>query len=113
MVSHEAAKYSLLKVLVSTVWHFFGGFTPPVRNVRDPREQNRVRYPLSAVIFTGIMMFLCRLGSRRQIGDQFSGNDSSQANVQALFNVETFPHGDTVNGIYSRLAPAYAGVRNA
>ena len=105
MVSHEAAKYSLLKVkvLVSTVWHFFDGFTPTVRNVRDPREQNRVRYPLSAVIFTGILMFLCRLGSRRQIGYQFRGNDPSQANVQALFGVETFPHGDTVNGVYSRL----------
>ena len=103
MASHDVEKYLLIKVFVSTVRHFFGGFTPPVGNVRDPRDQNRVKYPLKAMIFTGILMFLCRLGSRRQIGYQFRGNDPSQANVQALFDVETFPHGDTINAVYSRL----------
>ena len=41
MVCHEEEKYSLLKVFVSTVEHFFGGFGSIFRNLSDPRDVNR------------------------------------------------------------------------
>jgi len=104
MVSHEAAKYSLLKVLVSTVSHFFGGFGSIFGGLTDPRDPNRITYPLYALAFAGVWMYLCRLGSRRQIAHQFRNNGPSSANIQTLLGVADFPHGDTVNNAYSRLA---------
>ena len=53
--------------------------------------------------FTGALLFLCHLGARRQINHLFRGNGSSAAKFQALFGVETCPHGDTVNVLYSHL----------
>jgi hypothetical protein len=50
------------------------------------------------------MMFLCRLQARRQIG-LLLRNGPSVDKFQALFGVETFPHGDTLNEAFSKLAP--------
>jgi len=49
-------------------------------------------------------MFLCRLGSRRQIG-LLLRNPSCQHNLEALFSVATCPHGDTLDNAFSKLNP--------
>lgn len=49
-------------------------------------------------------MFLCRLGARRQIG-LLLRNGPSTANFQTLFNVDSFPHGDTLNDAFAQLDP--------
>ena len=122
--AHEEEKHALLKILVSTVAHFFGGFRSIFGDLTDPRDPNRITYPLYTLAFAGVWMYLCRLGSRRQIAHQFRNNGPSSANIQTLLGVAGFPHGDTVNNAYSRLevaevqecvtslseqAPAYAG----
>lgn len=53
------------------------------------------------------MMFLCRLQARRQIGLLLRNGPSAQK-FQALFGVETFPHGDTLNDAFSNLDPNQA-----
>jgi hypothetical protein len=60
-------------------------------------------YPLEALGFTGMLMFLCRLEARRQIALMFRGNGPSAAKFQVLFAVEMCPHGDTLNAAFSRL----------
>jgi hypothetical protein len=50
------------------------------------------------------MMFLCRLEARRQIG-LLLRNGPSVDKFQALFGVEAFPHGDTLNEVFSKLDP--------
>ena len=47
-------------------------------------------------------MFLCRLEARRQIG-LLLRNGPSVDKFQALFGVETFPHGDTLDDAFSKL----------
>ena len=42
MVSHEEEKHALLKILVSTVAHFFGGFRSIFGDLTDPRDPNRI-----------------------------------------------------------------------
>ena len=64
-----------------------------------------ITYPLEALGFIGVLMFLCRLGARRQIAHMFRGNGPSEAKFQALFDVETCPHGDTLNEAFSRVDP--------
>ena len=48
-------------------------------------------------------MYLCRLGSRREINYQFRGNLRSAAKFQLLFHVECAPHGDTLNYSFTRI----------
>ena len=50
------------------------------------------------------MMFLCRLGARRQIG-LLLRNGPSIEKFQALFGVDTFPHGDTLDDTFAKLDP--------
>ena len=101
----EQEQLALIKSFIGTVRHFFGGFIQPFRPVHDPRHPSFTIYPLPAVCFAALLMFLCRLGSRRQINHLFRGNGSSDAKFQAIFGVETCPHGDTANVLFSRLFP--------
>jgi hypothetical protein len=50
-------------------------------------------------------MFLCQLGARRQIAHKFRDNPPSAANFARLFEVESVPHGDTLNYTFSDLDP--------
>lgn len=48
-------------------------------------------------------MYLCRLGSRREINYQFRANLRSAGKFQSLFHVECAPHGDTLNYAFKRI----------
>jgi len=79
-------------------------FPPLFSKVTDPRDQNKITYSLACLSFAGILMFLCRLRARRQIG-LILRNAPSVQKVQALFGVESFPHGDTLDDDFSKLNP--------
>jgi hypothetical protein len=102
---HEQEQLALINSFIATVYHFFGGFTHLFHSIRDPRHPSFTIYPLPAVCFAGLLMFLCRLGSRRQINNLLRGNGPSGAKFQALFGVESCPHGDTANVLFRRLHP--------
>ena len=102
----EQAQSALLRAFLSTAKHFFGGFLPLFAGITDPRQPALITYPLAALLFTGVLMFACRLGARRQIGHLFRANGPSASKFQALFQVETSPHGDTLDAAFSRLNPA-------
>ena len=101
----EQQQQELLNGLLVTVQHFFGGFTRLFQPVTDPRHPLYITYPLAALGAAGVLMFLFRLGARRQIGKLLRGNGPSAAKFQALFDVETCPHGDTLNVAFARLDP--------
>ncbi|MBI4832276.1 MAG: transposase family protein [Candidatus Lindowbacteria bacterium] len=73
--------------------------------VSDPRNPVKIIYPLPALCFAGVLMFICRLGARRQIG-LILRNRLSEKKFDSLFKVDAFPHGDTLNKVFSRLDPA-------
>lgn len=50
------------------------------------------------------MMFLCRLGARRQIGLLLRNGPSNQK-FETLFHADSFPHGDTIDDAFSQLDP--------
>lgn len=90
---------AIFKALVVTVQHFFGGFTRLFQGVTDPRHSAYITYPLPALMTIGVLLFLLRLGARRQIGHLLRGNGPAAAKYQLLFGVETCPHGDTLNDL--------------
>jgi hypothetical protein len=89
--------------LLITVQHFFGGFKQLFGNIYDPRHPAFITYPLAAVLTTGLLMFLFRLGARRQVNLMLRQNGPSAAKFAALFCIEACPHGDTLDETYSRL----------
>lgn len=101
----EQEQLDILEATLGTIYHFFGGPTELIQAVEDPRMPELITYPLAALMFAGLLMFLCRLEARRQIALMFRGNGPSAAKFRALFGTETFPHGDTLNATCRRLEP--------
>jgi hypothetical protein len=77
-------------------------FPPLFANVTDPRDPQKILYPLQSLAFAGVTMFLFHLKARRQIG-LLLRNGPSVHKFQALFGVERFPHGDTLEATFSNL----------
>jgi hypothetical protein len=77
-------------------------FLPLFAHVTDPRDPIKITYPLASLAFTGVTMFLFQLKARRQIG-LLLRNGPSIRKFQALFGVECFPHGDTLDATFSNL----------
>ena len=77
-------------------------FPPLFANITDPRDPQKTLYPLASLAFAGVTMFLFQLKARRQIGLLFR-NGPSVSKFQALFGVESFPHGDTLEATFSNL----------
>jgi len=100
------AQEALLKAFAGTLYHFFGGWRELFKGVRDGRNPELIRYPLEGVLSTGVLMYLFRLGARRQINHHLRGNTPSQAKFEAWFEVGEIPHGDTLNYAFKRIVPA-------
>lgn len=101
----ELDQLAIIDALLGTIYHFFDGVAELFRPVQDPRMPELITYPLKVLGFVGMLMFLCRLEARRQIALMFRGNGPSAAKFQALFGLETCPHGDTLNEAFSQVDP--------
>jgi hypothetical protein len=77
-------------------------FPPLFAHVTDPRNPLKIFYPLASLAFAGVTLFLFHLKARRQIG-LLLRNGPSVYKFQALFGVERFPHGDTLDATFSNL----------
>lgn len=95
---------NLLQAFSRTLQRFFGGWSVLFQGVADPRNPNRSTYPLAGLLCTGVLMYLFRLGARREIQHKLRDNGPSQAKFQAWFGIPTVPHGDTLNHTFKQLA---------
>jgi hypothetical protein len=96
---------ALLEVFMGTVQHFFGSWQAIFKGVVDVRNPDLITYPLASLLCTGVLLFIFRLGSRRQIKHQMRDNGTSETKFAAWFDVEGIPHGDTLNYSFKRLDP--------
>lgn len=102
----EQEQAQLLRAVLGTLQHYFGSMRRIFEGVNDPRNPVLIDYPLEALLFTGIFMFLCQLGARRQIKHKLRENGPSQAKIKALLGVDKIPHGDTLNYGFKKLVVA-------
>ncbi len=100
---HQVQQTALVKAFFSTVKHYFGNWETLFAGVQDPRNPKMIIYPLDSLLFTGTLMFVCRMGSRRGVQAKLRENSPSQDKFGALFGVKNIPHGDTLNYSYKRL----------
>jgi hypothetical protein len=71
--------------------------------VDDPRDAKKITFSLPALAFTAILMFVCRLRSRRQVGFWLRTAEGA-AKLAVLFGAPRVPHGDTINQVCQRVA---------
>jgi hypothetical protein len=93
----QQEQYSILNTFLTTIHHFFGDFGALFQSVNDPRHPELIIYPLESLTLAGVLMYLCHLGARRQIALMFRENVPSSAKFQALFDIDTCPHSDTLD----------------
>jgi hypothetical protein len=59
-------------VFARTVRHFFPDFNAWIDDIVDPRFQTQVTYAKRFLLWLGILLFVCKLGSRRQLDYEFN-----------------------------------------
>ncbi len=101
----EAQKH-MLRLFLGTAQQYGGKWPDIFRGVSDERQAGKIIYPMSVLLFTGVLLFICQLGARRQINHQLRGNARVRAKYRALFGVDDIPHGDTLNYTYQQLKVA-------
>lgn len=114
---NEQEQLALIHALVVTAHHFFGSFAQLFHPIHDPRVPYLITYPLDTMCFAGTLMFLCRLGARRQINNLFRSNGPSGAKFQSLIERgslfrKAFPAGvGSAKNIAFRLLEAWRNLR--
>jgi hypothetical protein len=72
--------------------------------VRDPRDASLAEYDMATLAFTGILMFLLRIESRRQIG-WLMRTQAAVETFKAFLHAPGVPHGDTLNCAFRKSDP--------
>jgi hypothetical protein len=93
-------------VVARTVAHFWPDMRAWLDGLRDPRDPNRIAYPARCLTWTGLLVFLLKLGSRRQIRFELDSPVALEnLNRLAGCRQDRVPHGDTLNYFVRRLVP--------
>jgi hypothetical protein len=81
-----------------------------LKGVHDPRDPDRIEYPAEYLLSTGILMFLTKLGARRQTKFQFDRPEMvSNINTLAGTNAEKAAHPDTLEYLLKKISPDELG----
>ena len=92
--------------MARTVAHFFPEMNAWLDGLHDPRDPNRITYPARCLTWAGLLVFLLKLGSRRQIRFELDSPTALEnLNRLAGCRQDRVPHGDTLNYFVGRLAP--------
>jgi len=93
-------------VFFKTVHHFFPKLTRWLEAVDDPRNENKIIYGPSHLLWLGIFLFLLRLGSKRKISYRLSTKDflKNLCTLTRSYDEKTAHH-DTVEYFLGKLEP--------
>jgi hypothetical protein len=103
---------TLTEAFIKTIDHFVPCFWSALSKMPDPRDSNRIRYPIEEEVLIGILTFIMKLGARRNIKYKFNSPVfvSNIKQIGGIFYPENkFPdtilHGDTLNYLLSGIDP--------
>jgi len=84
--------------LAKTMAHFFPKMLSWLAALADTRDQNRITYPREFLSWTGLMLFLLKMESRRQVRFELDSPEAiANLNRLAGCDMETLAHGDTLD----------------
>jgi len=96
---------NLVEVLNTTVRHYFPRFNEWLEELTDIRNQDLITYQRQTIVWAGLLALLTKREARMQIGRQMREGNFC-ANLRELSgqeDLETMPHGDTVEYGLTRL----------
>jgi hypothetical protein len=93
----------IIAAFMLTIEHYFGGWNKICKKVQDGRNPELIRYSLEELLFTGMLMYICHLGSRRNINYRLRGNEAAAEKMKQLFGTEEIAHGDTLDYAFRKL----------
>ena len=96
----------MLKTFYKTTHHFFPQLSRWLQFIDDPRQKNKVTYTSGHLLWLGILLFLVRLGARRQIKFRFN-TEEFKRNLALLTGspTEAVAHPDTLGNLLKKLSP--------
>jgi len=94
------------QILYKTVHHFFPEYRSWLKNMNDPRNKNMTTYGLPTMVWIGTLLFLLKLGSRRQINYELNSEEMIK-NVEMLTKeeIERIPYDGTLAYLLKRMDP--------
>jgi hypothetical protein len=99
--------------LGKTVAHFWPKLPSYLAAVTDTRDQDKITYLRQFLAWQGLLLFLLKMGSRRQVRFELDSPEALE-NLNRLSGSEqqTLAHGDTLNHFLGHVPPeALAGLR--
>lgn len=92
--------------LISVLNHFCPFFNKWLKEIQDPRREDRIIFPASVLIYEVILSLLSGNDSRNLLTLN-KENNAFKANIETLSNeeMEYLPHGDTVDYFFQNLNP--------
>lgn len=100
----ESGEINLVKVLWETMEHIFPLFNYWLENIGDPRNKDLIIYELGTLIWEGILVFITKRGSRRQVGCEMRRAEFLE-NLKLICkqeDIESVAHGDTIDYLLKR-----------
>ena len=103
MIPPEPRVLDLLKI---TLDHFFPKFNQWLEETVDPRSGRHSTYDMRLLLWTGLTLFILRIGSRRQF-NELRKTESFLKNLLELADsdADAVPHMDSVNHLLKALTP--------
>jgi hypothetical protein len=93
--------------LARTVGHYWPEFRRWLAGLNDTRDRSRITYGTGFLAWMGLMIFLLKLGSRRQVRFELA-SPAALSNLNRLSGCrqETLAHSDTLNHFLGHVHPA-------
>lgn len=111
----DEEELDLSEAMFKTIQHFVPKFFTALSRIPDPRDPTRTVYPIQEFFLVGILAFMLKTRSRRNIKYRL-GTPKFIRNMQnvggVLYPQEPFPdtllHGDTLNKLVNRIPVKYS-----
>jgi hypothetical protein len=101
--SDEMAQRQMMNLFLGTAQAYGGKWHEIFGEITDGRAAWKIHYPIEVMLFSGVLLFMCQLGARRQVNYRLRGNGAVRKKYRALFGVRDVPHGDSLNHSYQQL----------
>jgi len=93
-------------ILYKTVQHFFPEYRQWLKSMNDPRNKNMITYELPVMIWIGTLLFMLKLGARRQINYELNSHEMvNNVRVLSKEEIERIPYDGTLAYLLKRMDP--------
>jgi hypothetical protein len=94
------------EIFYKTAHHFFPSFVNWLRMIKDPRQKSKIEYPLPNLVWVGILLFLLKVESRRQINFRFNTEEFiHNLNLLTKADIEKMAYDGTLAHLLEKIPP--------